>query len=317
MPSIACDTPTLNNAAICHLHPLQRQAINVFLDGNLAWRHLGTFAVVIVCCALVVTAAAQESADEQSTRASADSKANTDAPPADAVSNVYERMADRIKTVGPDAFILLDEHGNPQQVLGMDWEDFFAIWKKQQALADDAEDARRDYTLDEFSVAGSVAGTPRANYAPLTATFRFTLHTAGEVEARLNLAGMILQRLPEAPPRADGRYLDFSLDRGGYLVTLEGEPGETVQVQLDLIAPVQWDGHRASLRLLAPRAMKSSLVLAFENAIEKVVADEGVVLAAQPLAAGGMRVETTDLGGEFTLRWEDRRSDTDQLASVL
>ncbi len=60
------------------------------------------------------------------------------------------------------------------------------------------------------------------------------------------------------------------------------------------------------MELLAPRATKGSLVLVSKNAIQSVVASEGVVLSASPLAAGGMRVEAEGVAGEFSLSWVDR-----------
>ena len=236
-----------------------------------------------------------------------------------AVSPLYKQTAGKIETVGPDTFILLDAEGNPQPVLGMSYEEFIAAWKNQQALRNAGDSTKRSYTLDEFSGIGSI----EPNYVGLTANFRITLHTDKVVEVPLRFGKAILQHLPQpaiqnTPSHPNkGRYLDYSVERGGYFVTLQGKPGEIVRMQIDLIVPVHRDGDRVRLRMLVPRATKNSLTLISKDPIEKVVASEGVMLATRSLAVGVMRVEATGIGGELALSWAERQPHTNQLATVL
>lgn len=228
------------------------------------------------------------------------------------VSPAYE-LDGKIETVGPDTFLLLDKQGNTKPVLGMSFEEFMAAWKLQQALRAEVEQAERAYTLDECQI----RGTLESNHARLTATFRITLHNERAVEVPLRLSGAFLRRLPEGPARPDGRYLHYDTDRGGYVATLEGQPGETKRVELELIAAVDREGNRSQLRLLLPRATMGALDLESPQAIEGVIANGGVDLRSEPLPGGGMRVTTTGIGGELVLSWEDRREPREQLAPVL
>ncbi len=231
-----------------------------------------------------------------------------------AVSPLYERMKGQVEPIGPDTFILLDEQGNPKKILGMSYEEFFAAWKKQQAIAAEAQESPKVFSLDELRIFGSL----ESNYARLTATFFYRIDRAGRVEVPLRLGNTFPQRVIESPGQSSRQTLGYSAERKEYFVAMRAKPGETVRVQVELIAPVHRDGSRANLRLLVPRATKSSLELASKEVIEKVVASKGIVLSSKPMAGGGRRVKAIGMNdGEFVLSWEEPRRTADPLAPLL
>ena len=224
------------------------------------------------------------------------------------------RLEGKLTPVGPDTFILLDNQGNPQRVLNMGIEEFLAAWREKQtggAVASPAEADR--WTLNNAEYKGKIEG----NHVALQAAFTITLHEAGEVEVPLGLSGAVLAKLPEAPQRADGRFLRFDNTLGGYLVTLSGAAGDSREVKLDLVVPLQRDGTRVSLRLLAPRAIRSNLQLDSPSAIQSAMASEGVVLSTRNHDSGNVEIDAEGVAGETTVSWVDRPVATDTPEATL
>src|SRR5690606_18339072 len=129
--------------------------------GVLAWWILGSTAVW----------AQQESAPREDSPAATSPETEPAAEPASdtragEVAKVYRQWGGKIEQVGPDTYILLDEQGNPQPVLNMRYEEFRALWEKQQALSETTSGASRPYTLDELQVSGHL----ETNHAALDAT---------------------------------------------------------------------------------------------------------------------------------------------------
>lgn len=231
------------------------------------------------------------------------------------VSPVFEQLRGKIEQVGPDTYILLDKEGRPTPVVNMQMgiEQFIAAWKNQRAWAKSSDVVSQKYTLDECRLDGALAGSR----ASLHAAIDITLHQEGMVEVPLSLAGSLLEQLPEPPANQQGKYLRFDAGQGGYLATVSGKAGERVRVELDLITPVRRDGSRATLRLLAPRAVKSSLVLTTGESVQSVVASEGVQLTVTPQAEGGTHIEAEGVAGESSVSWVDRPRETESRESVL
>lgn len=273
--------------------------------------------LVIAWLGLAAVARAQEEAPEPS---KADASTSTtgggeETAEQQPVSPVYENLQGKIEQVGPDTYILLDGQGRPQPVVNMQMgiEQFIAAWKNQQAWTDASDSAAEQYTVDECQLRGTLAGS-RAN---LHAAISITLHQDGMVEVPLSLAGSLLERLPEPPANQQGRYLRFEAAKGGYLATVSGQAGNRVQVELDLITPIRRDGSRATLRLLAPRAVKSSLELKTSESVQSVVASEGVQLNATSLDDGGTRIVAEGVAGETSVSWVDRPRESESRESAL
>ena len=264
-----------------------------------------------VCMAAALSLHAQERGQPP---AVSDAPAN-EADDAQPISPVFEQLDGKIERVGPDTFILLDAEGNPQKVLNMSIEQFIEAFKIQQGSNAAGEEPSSRYTLDEVRLVGSLEG----NHTAISATFTITLHTTDTIEVPIGMAGALLRKLPTRQSEGpDGRMLRYDAGEGGYLVTLAGQPGEVVNVPLELMVPIRKDGTRATIELLAPRAAtKGSLVMVSKHAIQSVVASEGVVLTTSTLAAGGARVEAQGIAGEFSLSWVDRPVAAQPVKSVL
>ncbi|WP_145251881.1 hypothetical protein [Aeoliella mucimassa] len=222
------------------------------------------------------------------------------------------RLEGKLTPVGPDTYILLDSEGNPQPVFNMSIQNFLEAWEKQQGLKQVADQSKQ-WTIDKASFTGSIQG----NQAALHATFDITLHQTGEVEVPLGLSGAVLAKLPDAPARTDGRYLRLNPAEGGYLVTLDGEPGTKRTVELDLVIPLQRDGTRVQLRMLPARATKVKLVLESAGAIQSTAASEGVVLTTRTLDSGSVQIEADCQGGETAISWVERPVTTDSPEATL
>jgi len=230
-----------------------------------------------------------------------------------AVSPLVSRLSGKLEDVGPDTFILLDAEGNPQPVLNMGWEDFFAAWQQQQALSTTATDSSTKYTLEECEL----VGTLESNYATVTATFTIKLHTSEPTDVPLGFSGAILRKLPDSPTNLNGRFLTRNPDQGGYAASLLGEPGDVKTVELELWTPIRREGDRATLRLLTPRANTNTVLLVSRDTLRSITASEGALLTTKTLLAGNSRIEAEHGGGELSLRWQDARRPTGQFDSVL
>lgn len=229
------------------------------------------------------------------------------------MSSVFEKLTGKVERVGPDTFLLLDAQGNPQPVLNMSYREFMEAWRNQQQLADAGRKASDEPTIDQLRMVGTIEG----NYAALHTAFDITLTKSGTIEVPLSLAGALLKQLPEAPTGQLARPLRYDLQRGGYVATLTGKAGDQVRLELDLIVPLKRDGARATLKMLAPRATKGSLVLVATSPIQSIASSEGVVLTNESLLAGGTRIEAEGIGGETSLSWLDRPTESPRSESVL
>ncbi|WP_425396136.1 hypothetical protein [Aeoliella sp.] len=252
-----------------------------------------------------------EATDPESTAPPVDSnQADEQTEP---VSPVFNELSGKIERVGPDTFLLLGPDGEPQPVLNMSFDEFMEVWKKQQALASDTQQAANQPTLDDLRLVGSLEG----DHAALHAELDITLRESGTTEVPLALAGALLKELPDPPSGQIKRFLRYDPERGGYFAQLTGDRGQTIKIHLDLIVPVQRDGARATLKLLAPRATKDSLVLVSTRSLQSAVASQGVRLTSTALAAGGTSIEAHGIGGESSLSWVDRPDESTETESVL
>lgn len=234
----------------------------------------------------------------------------TDAP---VVSELYGKLNGKIESVGPETFMLLDSEGKPQPVLNMSIEQFMAAWKNQQVLAQAASTPGDAYRLDECRMVGSI----QDNHTTFNTVVDLTLAKDGTTDIPLSFAGALLNKLPEPPAEHRGAYVWYDAAKGGYYVRLSGQKGDKHSVQLDLIVPIKRDGARAAIRLLAPRASKSSLLLVSQDSVQSVIASEGVLLTTGGLAAGGTRIEAEGVLGETSLSWIDSPAEKGRTDSVL
>ncbi|WP_252855305.1 hypothetical protein [Aeoliella straminimaris] len=254
-----------------------------------------------------------DAAMEAESTATADEASPAAEEPSKPVSPVFQELSGKIERVGPDTFLLLGPDGQPQPVLNMSFDEFMRVWKQQQALSSETKQAANQPTLDELRLVGSLED----DHASLHTELSITLHESGTTEVPLSLAGALLRELPESPAGQAKRFLRYDASRGGYFAQLSGDAGQTVVVHMDLIVPVQRDGGRASLKLLAPRATKGSLVLVSTRSLQSVIASQGVRLRSTSLAAGGTRVEAEGIAGESSVSWVDSSDENIEAESML
>lgn len=255
------------------------------------------------------SATESEFSQSPTTSQTGDSPSNDQQP----ISPVFNELSGKIERVGPDTYLLLGPDGRPQPVLNMSYDEFMRVWKKQQALSTEVQQAADQPTIDELRLVGSLED----DHAALHTELSITLHEAGTTEVPLSLAGALLRELPDPPAGQAKRFLRYDPQRGGYFARLTGDAGQTVVLHLDLVVPVVRDGARATLNLLAPRATKSSLVLVSTGSLQSAVGSEGVVVRTTSVVGGATRIEAQGIAGETSISWVDRADENAQAESVL
>lgn len=234
-----------------------------------------------------------------------------------------------IQYVGPDTYILRDSQGRIQAMPGMTYEDFMAAWKRSQQAA--PRDRQSRYTIDSVAINGKTVGN-RAELR-LEATVRFL--SDERIDVPLGLVGAILEGRPrfgneetsengeasgEKSQRADsaqGDYLDFDAERGGFVAHLSGRAGDRRTLSLDLLAPLTRDGAETSLALNCPRALTTALKLDVLGPVSDASVNSGALLSQEKQADGTTRLTAAGLVGEFRMTWSTADVADTELSSVL
>ncbi len=292
------------------------------------WSRRGRWLAIawLAVCLLSGAATAQEvePATSEATPAPA-VDAPTDAPDAataaPASTSLPHRLAGPIQYVGPDTYILLDEQGRPQPVLGMPYEDFVAAWRESQQW--DATRSQPRYTIEDVHIAGRV----RQRRAELEVEVTVRLLSDQPVVVPLRLAGAILRAQPDfvatgAADAASGAnatpaYLDYDPERGGFVAGLRGRPDERRTLKLSTLVPLEQSGTDTALELTCPRGLVSGLSLDVDSAVVDANVSDGTTLSTTPLDDGGTRLAVSGLAGQFRLAWKTAGADQAELATVL
>ncbi len=238
------------------------------------------------------------------------------------------RLSDRIQSVGPDTYILLDAEGRPQPVPGMTYEDFLAAWKKLNHAITPESQPR--FTIESIKIDGRT----QRQRAELKFQAVIRLITDDSVNVPLGLVGAILQGVPHfGKPEAGGpnaaidrptpekesrnEYLDFDPQHGGFVAHMNGKANERRLLSFDLIVPLLRDGEETTLPLNCPRSVSSSLALVVDSPIAEARTNTGAVITKQAAAEGGSRIEVAGPAGQFRLTWQAANHDSASVVSVL
>lgn len=217
---------------------------------------------------------------------------------------------------GPDTTIWIDDEGQPRPIIGMTYEELQRAWRMLRDLEQPSEGPQ--FVREKITLTGKVADY-RYEFK-LRCTVR--LPGGGRVAVPLGLASAILT----AAPRIDGAAADqsatagqfvlYDQSRGGYVVWLEGKPGDAREVELTLIAPLERDGDRTLFRTNLPRASQSEVLVETAKSITEPFASPGshLVSTATP---GGVRLMVQGGVGEFQLGWREAATNVSRQPNTL
>ncbi len=210
----------------------------------------------------------------------------------------------------PPVYYLPDKDGNLVAVPGFTLEEFTALFKLKNQLAQETQ--QPPYSLQKLTLSGSAAGPS----AELVAEYKVTLHEEGWVGVPLRLNTAVLRE-----PVFDGpgeHVLHFDPQHAGYVVWIRGPSDTTHRITLKLLAPIVQIGPESHLRLSLPRAAVSQLQLQvpFEHTVAKV--SEGSTLeSVRTLQGGKSELKMIGIGGEFEVAWHAAESQVARLPTVL
>jgi hypothetical protein len=199
--------------------------------------------------------------------------------------------------VKPELLHLKDKDGNLQAVPGFTFEDFIEYYNLKHRL--DQQEQKPHYNLERIDITGTAVG----ERAELTITLTISLRDPQWVRVPLRLGGAALRE----PARYEGQgnhLVHFEDDREGYVCWLRGDPGQTHQLTLHVLAPLSHVGGETRLRLSVPRATVAQLKLTvpIENAAARVT-DGGELQEPGHGTKGKTDLKVLGVGGEFTLAW--------------
>lgn len=199
--------------------------------------------------------------------------------------------------VKPDITYFPDKYGKLQPVIGWRIEDFEEIYKFKKGL--EHQEQRPQFNIDRIDI----SGVAQADRAELTVTLTVALRDPQWVRVPLRLGGAVLRE--PAHYQGEGKHLlHFEDDREGYVCWLRGDPDQTHQLTLRLLAPLAHVGGETRLKLSIPRAALAHLRLTVpvEHAVARVT-DVGELQEPGTNTRGKTDLNVLGVGGEFTLAW--------------
>jgi hypothetical protein len=173
-------------------------------------------------------------------------------PLAPTPSNAAAPTPPRAKESPLETVYLFDEEGNLLPVIkAYTWEEL-EEFLRQKAMDDGAQESPRAFSLQEVDV--DVRVDPER--ASATAKFKIKLHRSGWTRVPLRFDAMALEGEPQSPT---GKSLDLEYDRAeGWVVYLEGEPDETVELTLPFISTATGAYDDQTWRATLPAATSST-----------------------------------------------------------
>ncbi|MFV2069090.1 MAG: hypothetical protein ACC645_19150, partial [Pirellulales bacterium] len=207
------------------------------------------------------------------------------------------------RPAGPDTYLLPDKEGKLQKVLGFRYEDFVEAFKVRNGVAETTRKPR--YSLQRFVVTGRAGQT----YAELHVEIGIVFDAEGPIGVPIGLGRALLR----GPPTYDGTdtpLVHFDASAGAYVVWVQSTAEKVPQtLGLDVLVPLATAGDEQILRLAAPRATSSRLILRVEQPRARARVSEESVLVSTRDTKPGTELTVAGLDGQFELGWQpDGRS---------
>jgi hypothetical protein len=232
------------------------------------------------------------------TPASSGAKSDRDEKPAGRSQQAVER-------VEPDIYYTRDKNGDLVPLLGYSLEDI----KKLLEVGEGVQTApRASFRIERLAVSAEAAG----DSATLSVELSIVASDAGWVRVPLRLGQLWLTQLPEFAAEGE-HYVDFDNDTRGYVAWFRGKAEQAHRVLLRGLARLESDGSQTRLRLNAPRAVFSEMLLTVPAASATGQVVSGGVLAETKQLGGRTQFRASGLANDFLLSW--RNADARQVES--
>ncbi len=233
--------------------------------------------------------------------------------PAQGTSAPVGPVASAVEEMKPPVYYVLDKNGNLVPMFGFQFEDFMRAFKHLQGL--DRREVPPRFVLEEMVAEGKAAGKT----AELSIRFSVRLQAKGTVRVPLGLGAAILKQTgAEDNNKTPSRQLLEHDPREGYVVWIDGEPGKSHKIALDVLVPLTTIGGETRLRLQAPRATKSQLRLTLPRADLLGQVSQGATIQTNSTNDGkATEFVARGLAGDFELSWHDSAVRTTRTPTVL
>ncbi len=231
----------------------------------------------------------------------------------DSAATVSDDKSTAVEEMKPPVYYVPDKAGNLVPMFGFQFEDFMRAFKQLQGL--DQRQVPPRFVLEEMSVEGKA----NQRTAQLSVRFSVRLQTKGTVRVPLGLGAAVLKQTAaeddgKTPPR---QLLEYDR-RQGYVVWIDGEPGESHKISLEVLVPLTTVGGETRLRLQSPRATKSELRLTVDRAGMLGQVSEGATLKTNSVDDGkATQFVARGLAGDFELSWHDSHVGSTRTPTVL
>ncbi|MBN2296477.1 MAG: hypothetical protein JXM70_28875, partial [Pirellulales bacterium] len=271
------------------------------------------------------------SANNTSSVASTDKPAESSKDPATDVpaSVPTTGKSPGVEEMKPPIYYVRDKDGKLVPMFGFQFEDFMRAFRQMQGL--DQRELPPRFIIEEMSAVGKIAtgGKVAAKTVELSIKFSIRLQDKGSVRVPLGLGSVILKQTDTKPTPTEKtdsesakrmpkkQFLEYDpLD--GFVIWIEGEPGKSYQIPLDVLVPLTTIGDETRLRLQSPRATRSELRLTVAGAGMLGRVSQDAILRTNP---GGDGKDTEfiarGLTGNFELSWHDSGVLTTRTPTVL
>jgi hypothetical protein len=162
---------------------------------------------------------------------------------------------DGIQSVKPDTFVLPDEHGNLQSMLGWTFEDFLRVWRSREVGRPLTEEPR--YSLQRIECQGRLEND---GFVRLAVTVEVRMQTDQRTRVPLGFPNGILVSY-ELNSGEDADYVYFDEGLGEHAMWTSGDVGKSRAVEMQVLLPLTQRGDQTVLRFHAPRAAVSQMTL--------------------------------------------------------
>jgi len=203
----------------------------------------------------------------------------------------------RIEEVPLQTYLLPDENGKLQPVIGWSFKELLKAHNSLQALTPHETQPRSSF--QHLSATGRVEG----DRAILDIQVRLTLREETWVSVPLHLNEAIL-REPLADSPDHDQDLRFDKDGDGWVLWIRGAAGQH-QTTLKTIVPLRKVGDQTHLRLFLPRTTSSEIRLTVPKTKLAAQVSEGATLQPASERGGSTELVAMAQGGDFQLTWSE------------
>ena len=210
---------------------------------------------------------------------------------------------------GPDVYMLPDEEGKLQMILGFRYEDFLRTWQHQDQAINLAPPP---YVFDSVEVSGEADDA----LAKLRVTIDLLTQASGWVEVPLQMSSLIVQKY-EIEKETDGECVVFDPDRQSYYVWLKSRPGSRRQLVLHGLLRLKVESGEPSMELSVPRAAQSSLSLRVPAATAQFQAPLGMTVESVTSVGQETQVRLTGLASPMRLQWKVPQAKPSQSSALI